>query len=881
MGERLLVQRKRPRAREDKPTAGTTAQVVEQGAEETPAGHRFSDIDVFPREEQSDNGYADHEPLGIERASDLDGSSLATAPTEIEAEPDLQEEHAQEAPRGHRFSDIDVFPRQDHSENGSGHHAAAGIERAGGLDHSTIARADTEIEPETDRQEEKQEAAAEAIAVDTVEERAAHAGTERVGTVPAGPPPPPSDTTRLTSSNGAAGTSPPTLSPDTSEVLVQAVSSASGIGGSPQSAGRWESGIGGSPQSAGRWESGIGTTSGAESIEAGRKIETGGKIEGELEHVESVEAKHAEGVEGKHAESVEGGKGVKGGKGVEGAEEIEGGKGAAEADAEAGAPGGKGAGRATGADQAARAGGQARGGGVGGGRGGGGGGGGEAADTAGAAESLGDAALDRWTAATSAATEAVPAPELPEGQAAAAAVGDAATAVVNEREAAEPDYESEAKDAQEPVPEAAEKEAQLDTSEADQALADVKALADKRLSPATFSPTGAPPPYPGLNPRDFVPARDLKVLEDLEKRLAGTDLSAAERASLTKQLEKVQAHIAGIEEAATKGTAPPAALTVVDEGASSLEPPSPDQAAVLGDAIARAITSIPGRGMALAMSAAQPLDQGKSPELQELAKGKADTVESEMREELEQIASAAGVSAEQLTGKIAEQQAAAAALAAEQDEATKRAADKGVEARSRQGVEEQAQISGAKQAVEKEIAATESAADGPPDTEAIEAKRDELLGKLERTGSEVLASYRSSLEKRTGELNEASGKQKGEIRGAADRQAAAIRRHFPDDPEKGAVESLPTKNWATTAAQQVDVESGRFSNQATTENKGFIDALNEQLSTARTTVRDWAAHQEGRERSWWEQLIDMIRDWGKQASRQQRGVGTPAGGRLA
>ena len=61
------------------------------------------------------------------------------------------------------------------------------------------------------------------------------------------------------------------------------------------------------------------------------------------------------------------------------------------------------------------------------------------------------------------------------------------------------------------------------------------------------------------------------------------------------------------------------------------------------------------------------------------------------------------------------------------------------------------------------------------------------------------------------------------------------------------------------------MEAGRFTQEATTENQGFVDALNEQLTSARNTVRDWAAHQQGTERSWWEQLLDMIRDWGKQA----------------
>ena len=164
---------------------------------------------------------------------------------------------------------------------------------------------------------------------------------------------------------------------------------------------------------------------------------------------------------------------------------------------------------------------------------------------------------------------------------------------------------------------------------------------------------------------------------------------------------------------------------------------------------------------------------------------------------------------------------------------------------------------------------------GPPDTEAIEARRGEFLEQLETAGSEVLAAYRSSLEKRTGELSSAADKQKGEVHGSTKRQRAAIHRHFPEDPDKGAVKSLPTKDWATTTAQQVDVEAGRFTQEATTENQGFVDALNEQLSTARDTVRDWGRPPGG------PALLVGAADrhdsrLGQAGGGQQRGLGTPA-----
>jgi hypothetical protein len=806
------------------------------GAEETSA-HHLSDIDVFPREEVLDGGSSDGETPSEEavdaeashsepsrpegpgvEGSDREHPGLIAGNPEPEREAEARdasykEKQAEHAERTHRFSDVAVFPRETNGKSD-----------AGSSDRPPSSNGKTETpsyQSDVSRPQDKSAHATQAARKVTEDIEVAARGDRANGAAQK-----PTDTPNAKEPRSLIAPAPEAAARDTKAPAELESKTVQLTGIQPTTDKSVD-------HAAGKAD-GPSTKPNAGPIDAERAAQQV-PADARADKTKVVE----KAADGKVVEKTEG--------------QAEG-----EADKAAGG-GGKGQSPPAGGARKRSATGVAGGG------GGGTAGGGDPETAGGGSGSLGDAALDQWTAATAAATEAVPKPELPEGQAAAGAVEQTATGIVSERAAAEPDYASEAKETQPPVPEAADKEAQLDTSEADQAVASVKALADKRLSPATFSPIGTPPAYPGLNPRDFVPANDLKVLKDLEDRLANKDLTKAERASLTKQLEAVQKHIAAIEEQATKGTAPPGPTTILDEGASSLEPPPPDQAAVLGDAIARAITTIPGRGRALAISAARPLDQGKSPELQELAAGKADAVESEMREELDQIAAAAGISAEQLTGKIAEQQAAVAALAAEQDAATKTAADKGLEARTQRGVEEQAKIAGAKEAVDKEIAAKESAVNGPPDTEAIEAKRDELLGKLEKTGSEVLASYRSSFDKRTRELTTTANKQKGDVQIAADRQAAAIRRHYPDDPDKGAIESLPTKNWATTAAQQVDVEAGRFNTDATTENKGFIETLNDELDTARNTVRDWAAHQEGRERSWWEQLIDMIRDWGKQA----------------
>jgi hypothetical protein len=51
-----------------------------------------------------------------------------------------------------------------------------------------------------------------------------------------------------------------------------------------------------------------------------------------------------------------------------------------------------------------------------------------------------------------------------------------------------------------------------------------------------------------------------------------------------------------------------------------------------------------------------------------------------------------------------------------------------------------------------------------------------------------------------------------------------------------------------------------------TESDGFGVDVGRQLETSKEQVRDWAARQEGKERSWWDRLWDRILDWGRQAN---------------
>ena len=82
----------------------------------------------------------------------------------------------------------------------------------------------------------------------------------------------------------------------------------------------------------------------------------------------------------------------------------------------------------------------------------------------------------------------------------------------------------------------------------------------------------------------------------------------------------------------------------------------------------------------------------------------------------------------------------------------------------------------------------------------------------------------------------------------------------------GMIKARPTADWARDRSAEVDVELKELKAAAKAESDRFAETVNAQVTTSKESVRDWAAHQQGKERSWWDRLFDMIRDWGKQAS---------------
>jgi hypothetical protein len=479
---------------------------------------------------------------------------------------------------------------------------------------------------------------------------------------------------------------------------------------------------------------------------------------------------------------------------------------------------------------------------------------------------LNDPTLEKWRAAAGGAVEAVPKGDLGEAKDAASRVKGKGDEIDSANKADTPDFEADAKSKQPPMPQEPEKAQTLDTSAAESAVQAIADAGNKKLSTQTFPPIdfSTMPAVPEVSAKDFVPRTMTKAIADLEAKLAGKDLTPAERESLTKELEARKAKVAEIEAHAMDAPAqkPP---SVEDKGAAKLEPLDPGKADLIGDAIARLLTKAPATAEDLVKKAVTSMKGDKVPRLKTDADAEKPTIQGDLESELQGIATEAGVTKEQLDAKVKTEQDAVkkAEEGVQQDVAAAGTdANKKVEDHA---AEQGKQIAGAAKAVEAEVKQKQEAVKGPPDTAAIERKKTEFLKSAEDTAAQAAAALRSTSEKRIADLDAAATEQKGQVRSAVDTKATAIRRHFESDQAKADTTARTTLDWGRTAQGAVDTEAKKLKEAARKEVDGISEAIAKATTTGREAIRDWSARQVGTERSWWDRLMDMLEDWGSQA----------------
>ncbi len=496
-------------------------------------------------------------------------------------------------------------------------------------------------------------------------------------------------------------------------------------------------------------------------------------------------------------------------------------------------------------------------------------GGGGAAGGVPAQPPLHDPTLEKWRAAAAGAINATKPGDLGDAKDGPSKVEAKGRDIDSRRKSGQPDFEADAKSKQPPMPAEPKKDAYLDTKEAETAVDAVVKVGDRKLATQTFTPVDYSdlPAADFLTGADFVSGNQRNAIKDLEDKLANAKLTPLEREAMTKELEARKKKVADIEAHALDAPASQPPPSVVAHGVAKLTPPSNGEADLMGDAIAVALAKVDKTAgdiltrveTSMHGTAVKPLTRDADAERPKLV--------AELNKELHGIAAAAGLTEEQLKAKIqahkddAKQQSDEVSTKIEQASVQ---ANKQVEDRAK---DEGKKIAGAKKAVQTEIERKQQAVQGPPDTAAIEKKRDEYLGRVTDTGAQAQAALRAAGIHRDQDLDTAGAEQKRRIAQTADGRAAAIRRHWAGDkdPNRGMVEARPTVDWGRKHQSAVDAEVRKLKAAAKAEADGFTDGVSNQVTASKESVRDWAAHQQGKERSWWDRLWDMIRDWGKQA----------------
>jgi hypothetical protein len=480
------------------------------------------------------------------------------------------------------------------------------------------------------------------------------------------------------------------------------------------------------------------------------------------------------------------------------------------------------------------------------------------------------AELDAWQAAVDGAKNSIPGAEKEEVAAAPAKLAGEAAQTEQARAAERPDYPAEARTTLPPDPKPEKPVEQLDTAKADEAVAKVDGvgkakLSDQALPPMVAMPGGlAPPPAPTAAPP--ATAGGAKT----ETPGGATRPDPAADAALNK-ITAVRPGQAGL------GPAGPAIAH--DAGAASLDPLPPAQATHIGDVATRVLASAPEYAREILDAASGVLDPGKRvAEYANLAKEFLTGEEQGLTAELQGIAAAAGVSAEQLNAKVAAQKQAAAeqhaTTAAQLDEKGKTSED----TVKQRGEFEQQQISGASVAVKDEVDRKQEAAKGASDPSVINARRDAYLQKVADAAAAGSARLRAAKEKRAADLQRLGAEQKATYRREA--QAAAARAadaagtnaapqapgsHTPDDKTAQKIAARPALDWGDKQGLEVDGHVARLTREAGEEIERLEAAIKEAADGAKEQIRDWAVERQGRQRTWWDRLIDMITDYVSQA----------------
>lgn len=428
-----------------------------------------------------------------------------------------------------------------------------------------------------------------------------------------------------------------------------------------------------------------------------------------------------------------------------------------------------------------------------------------------------------------------------------------------------------------------------------------------------------PPPPP---PKDPVPKATEKMAAAIGKRLSDQslpDIEASPRGTLPKvngsslfdatqymgigspELTGDEIVNPGITQVGEKLAKPPddrdeagsaPGVTLTDPGPPEKKALPEDMKSQIGDAIADLLRSVDSHANRLVDGAVNRAYPNKilADVAPDVATNFIDSETEYLDGYMRKIAEAAGVAQTTLDEKVAGQ---CLVLDETQQSVTDGLISVGDTARTdleEEGKKTQEDLTSASETVQYEMEYKQEAASGQPDPAAIERKRDNLVDKITSDASNAKIEYEQALKLRESELDKAGDAQALAYQMTAQRDAKAVRDAYTasqkqssdDSGSDGTIQRFDTgvflpediasrlearkmTNWGETKAKNVREAVYKLKEAARTEVAEYQLDLVGATILSKELVRSWADDKLGRDRTWLARLIDLVRDWMRQA----------------
>ncbi|HEU4452335.1 MAG TPA: hypothetical protein VFR81_04715, partial [Longimicrobium sp.] len=238
----------------------------------------------------------------------------------------------------------------------------------------------------------------------------------------------------------------------------------------------------------------------------------------------------------------------------------------------------------------------------------------------------------------------------------------------------------------------------------------------------------------------------------------------------------------------------------------------------------------------------------------------------ELERQLRGIATEAGVAAEDLETAVANRRSVLEErrrVAEAEVSSTTQLYSEQVQAA---GQQEMSTVAGTRRQLDAAADRAEAAA-GAADPAAIRTQRDRLLDDVTTRVAAASTQFRQAGERRQTELDQAASGQSAAYRRAAQQDELKIRSDTSSGRASTATEDLvaASRAWSTRKIEESGTAIRGLKTAATTRVEQLQSGLETAADGARERIRAWADEQTGERRSWWDQLMDWIGDWTRQA----------------